>query len=55
MSHDPRQDMIALLPRLRRFALALTGSRDEGDDLVQATCERALVSSRRIGSVDFGR
>ena len=31
-----------LLPRLRRFAFALTGSMDEGDDLVQATYERAL-------------
>lgn len=34
--------MIALLPRLRRFALALTGDRDKADDLVQDTCERAL-------------
>lgn len=37
-----RQEMLALLPRLRRFAYGLTGSRDEGDDLVQATCERAI-------------
>jgi len=35
--------LIALLPRLRRFALGLTGSRDEADDLVQAACERALT------------
>src|SRR5688572_23759433 len=34
--------MIELLPRLRRFALALTGDRDKADDLVQDTCERAL-------------
>lgn len=34
--------MIRLLPRLRRFALALTGGRDQGDDLVQDTCVRAL-------------
>ncbi len=34
--------MLALLPRLRRFAYGLTGSIDEGDDLVQATCERAV-------------
>jgi RNA polymerase sigma-70 factor (ECF subfamily) len=34
--------MVVLLPRLRRFAFALTGSVDEGDDLVQATYERAL-------------
>ncbi|WP_282606017.1 RNA polymerase sigma factor [Pelagibius sp. Alg239-R121] len=31
-----------MLPRLRRFAYALTGSTDLGDDLVQAACERAL-------------
>ncbi len=34
-----------LLPRLRRFALSLTGNLDDADDLVQAACERAL--SRR--------
>ena len=34
--------MIALLPRLRRFALGLTGRPDDADDLVQAACERAL-------------
>ena len=42
MAEDPRRQMVALLPRLRRFAYALTGSQDEGDDLAQATCERAL-------------
>jgi RNA polymerase sigma-70 factor (ECF subfamily) len=34
--------LVALLPKLRRFAYGLTGSMDEGDDLVQAACERAL-------------
>jgi RNA polymerase sigma-70 factor (ECF subfamily) len=34
--------MLDLLPRLRRFAYGLTGSVEEGDDLVQATCERAI-------------
>jgi len=42
VSEDVRQQIIALLPRLRRFALGLTGSRDDADDLVQAACERAL-------------
>ena len=37
-----KQEMIALLPRLRRFAYGLTGSQHEGDDLVQDTCERAI-------------
>ena len=37
-----RAQLVALLPRLRRFAHGLTKSADEGDDLVQAACERAL-------------
>jgi RNA polymerase sigma-70 factor (ECF subfamily) len=36
------EDLVALLPRLRRFALSLTRSANEADDLVQAACERAL-------------
>jgi RNA polymerase sigma-70 factor, ECF subfamily len=34
--------MVEILPRLRRFAVALTGDLDQGDDLVQETCMRAL-------------
>lgn len=30
------------MPRLRRFAIGLTSSAHEGDDLVQAACQRAL-------------
>lgn len=37
-----RAQIIGLLPRLRRFAVALTGSVADGDDLVQDTVERAL-------------
>ncbi|MEO3433439.1 RNA polymerase sigma factor [Inquilinus sp. CAU 1745] len=37
-----RREMVVVLPKLRRFAYGLTGSIDEGDDLVQAACERAL-------------
>ena len=41
---DPfRTELIALLPRLRRFALGLTAHPDRADDLVQAGCERALA------------
>jgi len=36
------KEIIALLPRLRRFALALTRSPSSADDLVQATVERAI-------------
>jgi RNA polymerase sigma-70 factor, ECF subfamily len=35
--------LIAVLPRLRRFARGLAGSVVEADDLVQAACERALA------------
>ena len=42
VSEQTKQQMVALLPRLRRFAYALSGTRDEADDLVQAACERAL-------------
>ncbi len=45
---DPASDrfgdqLVAVLPRLRRFARGLTGSSVEADDLVQAACERALA------------
>lgn len=42
MSEDLPKQLVALLPRLRRFAYSLTGSKDDGDDIVQAACERAL-------------
>jgi RNA polymerase sigma-70 factor (ECF subfamily) len=38
-----REEMVALLPRLRRFARGLAGVADQADDLVQAACERALA------------
>ena len=43
MSDDFRAQMIALLPKLRRFALGLTADPHQADDLVQAGCERALA------------
>ena len=39
------QRLLELLPRLRRFAIALAGHPADGDDLCQMTIERAL--SRR--------
>jgi RNA polymerase sigma-70 factor (ECF subfamily) len=35
------QDLIELIPRLRRYARALVGDRSTADDLVQDTLERA--------------
>ena len=40
-----RNSLIPLYPRLRRFATILTGSDQDGDDLVQHACERALTRS----------
>lgn len=42
MTQELRAELVGLLPRLRRFAYGLTGSLDDGDDLVQGACERAL-------------
>lgn len=41
-------DLIALLPRLRRFALSLARRADLADDLVQVTAERALAARDRF-------
>jgi RNA polymerase sigma-70 factor (ECF subfamily) len=40
---EARRQMVALLPRLRRFALVLERTPDAADDLVQASVERALI------------
>ena len=40
--------LIAVLPRLRRFARGLSGSAAEADDLVQAACERALTREHQF-------
>jgi len=37
------RDFVQHIPRLRRYARALTGDRSRADDLVQDTLERALV------------
>lgn len=42
MDEKLEREFRALLPRLRRFACGLTGSTADGDDLLQATCERAI-------------
>lgn len=41
-TEDFRSRVAALLPRLRRFALAVAGTPHDADDLVQAAIERAL-------------
>ena len=39
---DVRAQMVEILPRLRRFGYTLTNSKEEADDLTQATLEKAL-------------
>jgi len=43
MSAFTAAELEALIPRLRRFARALTGNREAADDLTQDTLERAWV------------
>lgn len=48
--HDDRQ-LLTWVPRLRRYARALVGNRDDADDLVQDTLERAWAKSSLWRSV----
>ena len=42
------EQLIAVLPKLRRFARGLAGTAAEADDLVQAACERALARAHQF-------
>ncbi len=42
------EEIIQLLPRLRRFARALAGNPHDADDLVQIAIERALARSAQL-------
>ncbi|MEL6124881.1 MAG: RNA polymerase sigma factor [Pseudomonadota bacterium] len=48
MPQDFRSELIALVPRLRRFALSLAGNKADADDLVQAACEKALKNEAQF-------
>ena len=37
-----KRELLAALPRARRFAFGLAGSAEAADDLMQQACERAL-------------
>ncbi len=43
MADDIRRELIGLMPRLRRFAYALSGDPQRSDDLVQEAFARALA------------
>jgi RNA polymerase sigma-70 factor (ECF subfamily) len=42
MTQTFQRDLVALVPKLRRFAQSLCGNPATADDLVQAACEKAL-------------
>ncbi len=42
MTQALQEEMLSLMPRLRRFALSLTGSGADADDLLQTTYEKAI-------------
>ncbi|HUB97405.1 MAG TPA: RNA polymerase sigma factor [Stellaceae bacterium] len=48
MSTSITDQLIAVLPRLRRFARGLAGSAVTADDLVQSACERALARAHQF-------
>ena len=43
--------LLTLLPRLRRFAISLTGSVTDAEELVQGACERVLNKSDQVRDV----
>ncbi|HEY6825024.1 MAG TPA: sigma-70 family RNA polymerase sigma factor [Steroidobacteraceae bacterium] len=45
---DLQQQLVALLPRLRRFARALARDAHDADDLVQLALERALTHAHQV-------
>ena len=51
MDARTQQELVSILPRLRRFALGLTRNGAAADDLVQAACEKAIS---RIGQWQQG-
>lgn len=42
-----QRELLALVPRLRRFAYALTGSREDADDVTQIALEKALTRAEQ--------
>jgi len=43
MTTEMQEELLALLPNVRRFALSLTGSIEDAEDLLHSTVEKALT------------
>lgn len=52
MHESEVETILEALPRLRRFALSLTGNPPDADDLLQSTVERALTRTPPRGKPD---
>jgi RNA polymerase sigma-70 factor, ECF subfamily len=48
LSEALRDELVELLPRLRRFARSLAGNMSDADDLVQIAIERALARADQL-------
>ena len=48
MSDQFKKDLVVLVPRLRRFALSLSGNQADADDLVQSACVKALKNEAQF-------
>ena len=48
MQPDLSEQLVELIPRMRRFAAGLSGNADRGDELVQAACEKLLRNKDRL-------
>ena len=51
----PQPDLLAAIPRLRRYARVLTGDVNRADDLVQDTLARAWEKRRLWAAVQFAQ
>ena len=45
MADRIEQELIVMLPRLRRFSYGLTGNMDDADDLLQEACAKAIENA----------
>jgi RNA polymerase sigma-70 factor, ECF subfamily len=47
---DIRRDLVGLLPKLRRFAVTMTGDTADADEIVQSVCQRGIAKFHQWNS-----